>query len=169
MLNNPWAQPPEACDWEIRPTHPRTVVPYFLAPLWDIEIAARKDADQKRRIARARANAGLANIKDEAIGHVPRDLRQKLKRAKGTRQMLQDLENEIRHFVNAWKEKQRLFTQAGLKDIDSEEDEVVFVGRNGQMHDLLSSPDSDQIISDLMQRQKLMIDSPIDDRSAAYG
>ena len=81
MLNNPWAQPPEPCDWDICPTYSKTVVPYFLAPLWDVEIAARKEAEQKRRIARARANAGLANIKNEAVGYVPRDLRQKLKKA----------------------------------------------------------------------------------------
>ena len=145
------------------------MVPYFLAPLWDVEIAARKESERKRRIARARANAGLANVKNEAVGYVPRDLRQKLKRAKGAKQMLQDLEEEVRSFVISWEEKQKSLAKAGLQDVDSEEEEIVFVGRNGQMHDMPSSTRRIQNNYGQTQREKLMIDSAVDDKNASFG
>ena len=145
------------------------MVPYFLAPLWDVEIAARKEAEQKRRIARARANAGLANVKNEAVGYVPRDLRQKLKHAKGAKQMLQVLEEEVRSFVISWEDKQKSLAKAGLQDVDSEEEEIVFVGRNGQMHDVPPSPRRIQDDYRQIRREKLVIDSTVDDKNASFG
>ena len=56
--------------------------------------------------------------------------------------MLQDLEDDIRLFIKKWNEKQNLLQHEGLQDApdsssteDDSEDEIVFVGRNGQMHD----------------------------------
>jgi hypothetical protein len=146
-------------------------VPYFLAPLWDVEIAARKEAEQKRRTARIRANAGLSNTKDEAVGYVPRELRQKLKRAKGARQLLRDLEEEVRRFVVSWEDKQKRLTDVGLQDADSDEDEIVFVGRNGQMHDMPPSPKADRVDPEfeMIQREKLVLDALLDDQGARFG
>ncbi|KAG2421818.1 hypothetical protein HFD88_005794 [Aspergillus terreus] len=128
LLNNPWAEPPSPKDWSIQPTHTRhDPMPYYLAPLWDVHFAHLD-----------RATNGPAT---PAVKHrVPKDLRMKLKHARAARGMLQDIEEDIRGFIRRWNERQGLLRREGLADApadsdESSEDEVVFVGRNGQTHD----------------------------------
>ena len=69
---------------------------------------------------------------DESAGRVPRELREKLKKARGAKALLQDLEEEVRRFVAAWEAQQREMRTAELEVTeDSEDEEIVFVGRNG--------------------------------------
>ena len=125
----------------MHPTYPRHVVPYFLAPLWDRDTAARRDAEQQRAAA-AKYQARIANEGGIAAagGHVPKDLRQSLKRARAARGLLQELEEEVRRFVAGWEAKKEARHNAGLNDADSDDEEVVFVGRGGVMHDMPPSP-----------------------------
>ncbi|KAK5788658.1 hypothetical protein VI817_009616 [Penicillium citrinum] len=107
---------------------------------------------------------------------VPKDLRLKLKHARAARGMLQDLEDEIRLFINKWNERQTLLRDDGLQDAPSDsEDEIVFVGRNGQMHD---SPERQEALQRLRKEmsthderdgEKMVLESLVDDRSAGFG
>ncbi|OCK93303.1 uncharacterized protein K441DRAFT_661598 [Cenococcum geophilum 1.58] len=159
LLSNPYAQPPLPSDWEVRPTYPVHAVPYYLAPLWDAGLAAR-NAEKKRKGKPEKKGAAA----DEATGKVPRELREKLKRSRGAKGLLQDLEEEVRRFVEKWEEKETKMEQEGLVDPDSEDDEIVFVGRNGQMNDMRSPRSSGEI-----EREKLLFHSPVDDHGASFG
>lgn len=163
LLNNPWAQPPLASDWEVHPTHPKHVVPYFLAPLWDANMAARREAEQKKRTALQ------VSPEEEAARRVAKDVRDKLKKAKAARGLLQDLEEEVRKFVTSWKQKERELAREGLHDVDSDEDEIVFVGKNGRMHDMPSPKSKNAKEEEEVKKEKLVFDSLADDHGAGFG
>jgi hypothetical protein len=167
LLHNPWAEPPSPNDWMPQPTHTRhEPMPYFLAPLWDkhyahIERRSPGDAKTERH-------------------HIPKELRLKLKHARAARGMLQDLEEDIRQFIERWNERQLVRQKDGLADAPSSseedsEDEVVFVGRNGQMHD---SPDRRKKLQSMRETmsshnerdgEKMVFESLVDDRAAGFG
>jgi hypothetical protein len=169
LLSNPWAQPPLPSDWEVQPTYPRyQEVPYFLAPLYDANVAERRAQEQKHRNNKVKRTADEVDTK----GYVSKELREKLKRAKAAKGFLMDIEEEIRKFVKDWEQKQTARHSDGLVDIDSDEEEIVFVGRNGQMHDLPPSPKAggtEQAMADDLKKEKLILDSLADDRAAGFG
>lgn len=170
LLSNPHAQPPLPSDWEVRPTHPVRGVPYYLAPLWDAGLAAkslaRKDKGGRKgdrawggtTVATIGANGDMAGK-----GRVPRELREKLKYSRGAKGLLRDLEVEVRRFVERWEELDRQMVREGSLDPDSEDEEIVFVGRHGQMSDM-PSPATER-----PQREKLLLDSALDDQGASFG
>ncbi|KAL4812645.1 R3H-associated N-terminal domain-containing protein [Aspergillus spinulosporus] len=167
LLHNPWAEPPSPKDWMPQPTHTRhEPMPYFLAPLWD-----KHYAHIERR--------SPGDAKTERY-HIPKELRFKLKHARAARGMLQDLEEDIRQFIERWNERQLERQKDGLADAPSSsdedsEDEVVFVGRNGQMHD---SPDRKKKLQSMRETmsshnerdgEKMVFESLVDDRAAGFG
>ena len=144
-------------------------MPYFLAPLWDANKAARAEAEEKRRNAR---NKKQGEVEADAAGQIPKELREKLKRAKAAKGLLQDLEEEVRKFVAGWEKKQKRLVDEGLHDADSDEEEIVFVGRNGQMHDMPPSPTAKRHAAEVeedIKREKLVFDSLADDHGASFG
>lgn len=171
LLHNPWAEPPSSKDWDIQPTYTRhNPMPYYLAPLWDVHY--KKMADH--HTSKQHAKAGEKHS-------VPKELRMKLKHARAARGMLQDLEDEIRLFIRKWNEKQLFIRNEGLQDApeasasDDSEDEIVFVGRSGQMHD---SPERKQKLQQLRGEmsshhekdgEKMVFVSMVDDRAAGFG
>ncbi len=162
LLHNPHAQPPLPGDWEVHPTHPVHAVPYYLAPLWDAGIA-RQYAERK---SRSKLYAG--QVRDDGHSHsarIPKEVREKLKRARGAKALLQDLEEEVRKFVHQWNEQKQRHEQELMIEPDSEEEEVVFVGRNGQMSDM-PSPRSP---SAQLEKEKSVFDSLEDDHGASFG
>lgn len=166
LLNNPYAEPPQPRDWEIRPTHPvRNNLPYFLAPLWDAGLAARS-AERKAKIAASKPKAKVQQKgADPHRGIVPKELREKMKRARGAKPLLMDLENEVRQFVQRWEDQERKAEQEGVPmDVDSEDDEIVFVGRNGGMSDLQSLRSGGGA-----QKEMMIFDSLEEDQSASFG
>lgn len=160
LLSNPYAEPPLPSDWEVRPTYPVRAVPYFLAPLWDAGMHKRQMERESKAKSRTAATSGQPSTA------LPRDLRQKLKRARGAKLLLQDLEEEVRRFVEKWNERQSTPRRDELPDPDSSDDEVVFVGRNGEMRDIPASP---RISEDSIQMEKLVFDSLEDDHGASFG
>jgi len=82
--------------------------------------------------------------------------------------MLQGLEQEVRMFVERWDMRCKRMEEQDLIDLDSEEeDEVVFVGRNGEMHDMPSPGKSDELLQ--LEREKLVFDSLEGDHGASFG
>ncbi|KJX93756.1 hypothetical protein TI39_contig4262g00009 [Zymoseptoria brevis] len=159
LLNNPHAEPPLPSDWQPHPTYAVQNVPYFLAPLWDAEYA-RKSQERQARAAAAKAPASK---EEAAAAKVAQDLRAKMKRAKGAKGLLQDLEDEVRTFVRQWEEKERQLEGEGLIEPDSEDEEIVFVGRGGAIT-------SDERREERhLEKDKLIYQGLIDDHGAAFG
>ncbi|EEH38831.1 hypothetical protein PAAG_08558 [Paracoccidioides lutzii Pb01] len=162
LLNNPWAQPPSAIDWQVQPTYPRRTVPYYLAPLWDSHFAAKEHS---------KISGGTRKDKQgpnsDFQSQITKELRLRLKHARAARGLLRDLEEEIRRFVGKYHENQTVAqdevsevtlpqlsheerrklqqdvgkenqnqnqNQKAEANSDSDDGEVVFVGRKAQMH-----------------------------------
>jgi hypothetical protein len=162
LLNNPHAQPPLPSDWQIQPTYPKQSVPYFLAPLWDAEYARTSAA---RNVATTKKEEPASKEEAAAI-KVTQDLRAKLKRARGAKGLLQDLETEVRGFVEQWEAKQKQLEEDGvIEETDSEDEEIVFVGRNGTMSDDQKRERQDQ----KLEKDKLIFQSLVGDHGASFG
>lgn len=155
LLHVPNAQPPLPSDWEVHPTHRVQAVSYYLAPLWDqgLRLRAEEVAAMKRREVERR------NGFQEQRGRVPQELRQKLKKSKGAKSLLQELEEEVRTFVREWEGRQK-----DEVEVDSEDEEIVFVGRNGTLSD-----EQRMSAEEELEREKLVFDSLADDHGASFG
>ncbi|KAF2705691.1 hypothetical protein K504DRAFT_460399 [Pleomassaria siparia CBS 279.74] len=165
LLSNPHAEPPQPKDWEIRPTYPVRHVPYYLAPLWDAGLR-QNAAERKTAAAKAKTKAvpKIVAAKPTIPGVVPKELRDKLKRSRGAKGLLIDLESEVRKFVENWEEKERRAEAINVPaDPDSSDDEIVFVGRNGQMNDL-PSPTREEI-----KREMKLFETLAGDQSGSFG
>ena len=134
-----------------------------MAGLWDQDAAARAEARLKaRQGAKKRAAAA-----DDTQGRVPREVREKLRKTRAAKGLLKDLEEQVRAFVKDWEERNKL---PDKDDLDSEDEEIVFVGRNGQMPDVPPSPKfRDSMDDDELERQYLVFDSLAADRGASFG
>ncbi|KAL6717075.1 hypothetical protein ACLMJK_004989 [Lecanora helva] len=164
LLNNPWAQPPLPTDWEVHPTYPKHSVPYYLAPLWDQDMAARAEVEKENRdAARKRAQAT-----DASTDKISREVREKLKKAKAAKGLLKDLEEQVRNFVQNWEATTSKRPES--PELDSEDEEIVFVGRNGQMNDMPSSPKSKPTPDERdAERDRLVFESLANDQGASFG
>ena len=170
LLSNPWAQPPLPSDWEVHPTHPRRVVPYYLAPLWDAAEFQRSIEEKMRGKAKSQSSLhgrGHISPAEEAASNVPKEVRAKLKRARAAKGLLQDLEEQVRMFLQKWGEKEERRRKEGLHNVDSEEEEeIVFVGRGGVMHD---SPGRRDKSHQEVGQQKMLFEGMADDKRASFG
>lgn len=162
LLSNPHAQPPLPGDWEVRPTYPVQSVPYFLAPLWDAEY---KKTASKRPSKKPTDPKAHGTREDQEASRVPNELKEKLKKSRAAKGLLQDLEKEVRGFVEQWEAKERELERDGLMESDSEDEEIVFVGRNGTMSDERRREREDKDL----RRDKLVFQSLVDDHGAAFG
>lgn len=78
---------------------------------------------------------------------------------------MKDLEEQVRLFVKSWEER----TKPGSDhELDSEDEEIVFVGRNGQMHDM-PSPPMNRVDDGDVERDRLVFDSLANDQGASFG
>ncbi|TAQ91613.1 hypothetical protein B7494_g123 [Chlorociboria aeruginascens] len=157
LLHVPNVQLPLPSDWEVHPTYPVHTVPYYLAPLWDAGLRAHSESLAASKSKAAKTKTG---VKEEK-GRVPAELRQKLKKAKGAKSLLQDLEEEVRKFVREWEGKKK---EGEEVELDSEDEEIVFVGRDGGMSD-----ETRKKVEEELQREKLVWDSRVDDKGASFG
>ena len=180
-------QPALPTDWEARPTHPVRSVPYFLAPLWDERAARRPSASTaKRAAARSHGTEGLG---EEAV-KVQKELRAKMKRAKGAKNLLMDLEETVRAFIQRWEEKEAELEHSGAferdkksgagsldecaVDMDSSDgEEIVFVGRDLAMKDVKFERERQEeqrkTSAEALRRDKLVFEGLVDDHGAAFG
>ncbi|KAF2019283.1 hypothetical protein BU24DRAFT_115922 [Aaosphaeria arxii CBS 175.79] len=157
LLTNPHLTPPSPHDWEIHPTYPTTHVPYYLAPLWDAGLARQSAA--RRAAKSSKGTSRTVQTAPSAPGIVPRELRERLKKARGAKGLLRDLEGEVRAFVEVWEERGRAAERDGLPvDPDSSDDEIVFVGRGGKMRE-------DEEVS----REMKLFETPVSDQTGTFG
>lgn len=172
LLGNPWAEPPLPDDWAVRPTHPVQRVPYAIAPLWDAGYAAAAAARARQR----EKEAAVPEVRAEkAKKEVEREVRAKLKKARGAKGLLMDLEEEVRGFVREWERVQRELEEEGVIEVElsSEDDEeIVFVGRNGAMSDEgaeRARAKREKKERAMVENDRVIFQSLVDDHGAAFG
>ncbi|KUJ16552.1 uncharacterized protein LY89DRAFT_685487, partial [Mollisia scopiformis] len=156
LLHVPNAQPPLPSDWAPHPTYPVHNVPYYLAPLWDAGIRHRAEeiAAQKKLAAAQRAGFSESS---PSKGRVPQDLRQKLKKSKGAKTLLQDLEMEVRKFVKEYEAREyKLLNKNKDQDseVDSEDEEIVFIGRDANGNGITMSDEVKDVMEEELEREK---------------
>lgn len=151
LMDVPNVQPPLPTDWEVHPTHPVHHIPYQLAQFWDRGVrervenkAARLQAARKKQQLQSGSATGLA------AGEVPRDLREASKRTPLVKTWVRALEEPVRSYLcdqlrrekeeraaaEAEAEAAREDVDSAAEQMDSDDEEIVFVGRNGAMRDL---------------------------------
>ncbi|KAG8630671.1 hypothetical protein KVT40_002290 [Elsinoe batatas] len=125
-----------------------------------------KDEREVRRESRRRTKA-----EEEALNvelekeQVARDLRARMKKAKGARGLLQDLELEVRNFLMQL-EQERGREKDGYVDLWGKEDsdeEIVFVGRNGNVVERRKSAGDGERV------ERLIFQSLERDHGASFG
>ena len=72
-----------------------------------------------------------------------------------------DLEEEVRRFMRDWEKNQGVLEE---QEMDSEDEEIVFVGRNGTM-----SEEQRKTVEEELERERLVFDSLADDHGASFG
>ncbi len=155
LASNPHAQPPLPSDWEVRPTYPRhATVPYNLAQLWDEKFSRQAAAREQAAAEARRANALRAYSSSAGLGagdcpsgaaktHAAKCVRE-LKDARPPRGLLQDLEEEIRQFVQAWQ-AQRASAAAKPKTRD-EDDEITSDSSDDDNGIAIESDDEEEVV-----------------------
>ncbi|KAI6785250.1 uncharacterized protein J7T54_006892 [Emericellopsis cladophorae] len=122
LVGVPNAQPPLESDWAPRATYPTRNVPYALANFWDMGLRQRQDDEAMQRLLQRKAkqvSAGRAT--GTRKGEVSRDLRETVKRSPIVKTWVRGLEEPVRDYLRGECEQ----------DTDSEDEEIVFVGRRG--------------------------------------
>ena len=130
-MHVPNAQPPQPFDWEPRPTHPVHHVPYQVAAAWELRV--RADVEAKEATAARHKQQQTQTLGDDAVtGRVPRELFLRAKKTPAVRTWVRTLEEPVRQYLV----DRRVAQEAEAEESDDTEDEeIVFVGRNGSMRD----------------------------------
>ncbi|KAI1143270.1 R3H-associated N-terminal domain-containing protein [Hypoxylon sp. FL0543] len=132
LMHVPNAQPPQPFDWEPRPLHPVNHVPYQIAVVWDKRM--RVEVEAKKAIAARRKQIQTRTLGDAHVaGRVPRELFQRAKKTPAVKTWVRSLEEPVRRYLveqELAKEPEPL-----VSDEDTEDEEIVFVGRDGTMRE----------------------------------
>ncbi|KAI0818100.1 R3H-associated N-terminal domain-containing protein [Xylaria sp. FL0064] len=140
LLHVPNAVPPEPQDYMPRPTHPVNHVPYQIAAAWELRV--RAEVETRNAALARRKQAHTRTLGDEGVaGRVPRELCQRAKKTPAVRTWVRSLEEPVRKYLVEHEMARE--SDADLKtddsdnssSLDSEDEEIVFVGRNGSMRD----------------------------------
>ncbi|KAG5979564.1 hypothetical protein E4U55_005026, partial [Claviceps digitariae] len=149
LVGVPNVQPPLPSDWEVRPTHKVHRVPYSVAQFWDRGVRQRlEEKASNLQAVRKKQQRKTGSATGLGVGEVPRDLRETAKRTPAVRDWVRVLEEPVRQFLRE-EHQQRLQRQRQLvgsshdktdistvSDMDSDDEEIVFVGRDGAMREL---------------------------------
>jgi hypothetical protein len=154
-LGNPHVQPPLPIDWEVRPTHPVQSVPYALASLWDARCA-----EEERKARKSRKQNVPQKL--DTLGCVPKALKEQLKRSRGAKGLLQDLEEEVRRFLQSCK----------LEDNERQEIHEDFNGYLGDSGYVIVSKSPQRSRSSSLeildaQKEKMLFSSTLDEDASA--
>ncbi|RSL78969.1 hypothetical protein CEP51_007771 [Fusarium floridanum] len=136
LMHVPNVQPPLPSDYEVHPTHPIHRVPYQLAQFWDHGVRQRvEDKTIRLQAARKKQQLKTGSATGLGLGEVPRDLREATKRSPVVRTWVRALEEPVRQYICA-QQVQDVDIDSAAEEMDSEDEEIVFVGRNGAMREL---------------------------------
>ncbi|KAJ9138361.1 Uv-damaged dna-binding protein [Pleurostoma richardsiae] len=131
LVDVPNVEPPLPVDWEVRPTYPVRHVPYHIAQYWDKGL--RQQAEEKMAAESARRQK--TRPAPGAPGRVPRELRDTVRKSPGVKSWVRDLEEPVRRFLVERGVGEERDEEDSSDSMTSEDEEIVFVGRNGSMRD----------------------------------
>ncbi|KAK6954044.1 hypothetical protein Daesc_004006 [Daldinia eschscholtzii] len=131
LMHVPNAQPPQPFDWEPRPLYPVNHVPYQIAVVWDKRV--RDEVETKKAIAAHRKQMQTRTLGDAHVaGRVPRELFQRAKKIPAVKTWVRSLEEPVRRYL---VEQELAKEPAASESEDTDDEEIVFVGRDGSMRD----------------------------------
>ncbi|KAI0974492.1 R3H-associated N-terminal domain-containing protein [Xylaria arbuscula] len=140
LLHVPNVVPPEPQDYFPHPTYPINHVPYQIAAAWELRVRAK--VEERNAALAHRKQAHTRTLGDESIaGRVPRELCQRAKKTPAVRTWVRSLEEPVRKYLVEYEVAKEGDVDLKTDDsdsssgLDSEDDEIVFVGRNGSMRD----------------------------------
>ncbi|KAH7189366.1 R3H-associated N-terminal domain-containing protein [Fusarium flagelliforme] len=143
LMHVPNVQPPLPSDYEVHPTHTIHRVPYQLAQFWDRGVRQRvEDKTARLQAERKKQQLKLGSATGLGAGEVPRDLREATKRSPVVRSWVRSLEEPVRQYLasqraaTATNEEASDDSDSAADQMDSDDEEIVFVGRNGAMREL---------------------------------
>lgn len=134
-----------AADWEVHPTHPVQRVPYQLAQFWDRGVRQRvEEKTAKLQAVRKKQQLKTGSATGLGVGEVPRDLREMAKRTPAIRGWVHAIEEPVRQFLFEEQDRRSESAQrqcggddiSNQSDLDSDDEEIVFVGRDSAMREL---------------------------------
>ncbi|KAH6895727.1 R3H-associated N-terminal domain-containing protein [Thelonectria olida] len=137
----PNVQPPLPTDWEVHPTHPVHHIPYQLAQFWDRGVRERVEGKTaKLQAARKKQQLKTGSATGLGAGEIPRDLREASKRTPVVKTWVRALEEPVRNYLcDQLRREEELAHEdvdSAAEQMDSDDEEIVFVGRNGAMREL---------------------------------
>lgn len=137
-MHVPNAQPPQPCDWEVHPTHRVHRVPYQLAQFWERGVRdSVEDKKVKLQVSRKKQQLKAGSATGPGVGEVPRDLRESAKRSPVVQSWVRALEEPVRHYLFSQQlTEDEADLDSAAEEMDSDDEEIVFVGRNGAMREL---------------------------------
>ncbi len=123
LIGVPNVEAPRPEDWEIGRTSPLRIVNWQIID--GVDLSSGQMMGDKRE-------------KDASKGPqkpiVPADLRERCKRKKAAKELLRGIEEEVRGFVADWQKEEEELARAAesdaRSDVDSSDEEIVFVGRD---------------------------------------
>lgn len=177
-MHVPNVQPPLPTDWEVHPTHPTQFVPYKVAQYWDHGVRQQLEEKTAKLLAqRKQQQLKTGSATGLAAGEVPRDLRESAKRSTTIQGWVRALEQPVRQYLCVQQQAERLKedgpeSDSAADDMDSEDEEIVFVGRKGGMRERPGRGASWKLAHREVEQQKvdsgMVFDSFGDDESAAF-
>ena len=173
LMHVPNVQPPLPTDWEVHATHPVHHIPYQIAQFWDRGV--RKSIEEKTlklQAARKKQQLQSGRATGLGVGEVPRDLRESAKRSPVVRTWVRSLEEPVRQYLCTHVQAEEEDADSAAEDMSSEDEEIVFVGRNGAMRELRErttrwKPARREVSQETVEAGMVM-DSFGDDETAAF-
>ncbi|KAK0620180.1 R3H-associated N-terminal domain-containing protein [Immersiella caudata] len=169
LLHVPNAQPPLPSDWAVQPTYPvLPTVPYALAQYWDKGLRERVE-ERKAAFAVHRKKGSVVVSATEVrveVGRVPKDLRAKAKKTPAVKSWLRVLEEPVRQFLVDRGLVAKVDESA--VESDTEDEEIVFVGRNGTMMDGKTFKKAQRVEKEKPVESGMVLDTTGNDESGAF-
>lgn len=152
FLNVPNSQPPLPSDWEVHPTNPvHNNMPYYLAYLWERRFQRQLEEEEDENQSKSKLSC--------PHGKASRDLKLALKKAKGAKPILKDIEHEIRAFIQNASDKDLVINSTSssqsVEVIDSEDEDIIFISRDKDDRGTITMSDEIDREACVQRRQKI--------------
>lgn len=152
-------------------------MPYQVAQYWERGVRQQvQDKTSRLQATRKKQQLQSGSATGLGVGEVPRDLREYAKRSPLVKNWVRTLEEPVRDFLHGEgsraAEKERQEMAAAEEELDSDEEEIVFAGRQGALKELQEKKDRWRLAHREIAQETvdsgMVFDSFGDDESAAY-
>ncbi|RKF80034.1 hypothetical protein GcM3_049009 [Golovinomyces cichoracearum] len=154
FLNVPNSQQPLPSDWEVHPTYPvHNNIPYYLAFLWERKFQRQLEDEEEESQSKRKSTISCPHSK------ASRDLKFALKKAKGAKPILKDIEHEIRTFIIKAAENDLVMNSTSSSQsaevIESEDEDIIFIDRDKDGRGTITMSDETYEEACVQRRRKI--------------